>query len=75
MMLDSGVSNVWLDGPNGRMFGACINCVWPVEDKYDAFEVDPTEWLNTAAELAEVVGFCLVLNAVLCSFEGKNLSQ
>ncbi len=53
-MLNSHMSNVYRHDATGRIVGACLSTVWPVDKDYDAFEVDPTHWLNTAAEIAEV---------------------
>ncbi len=55
LMLNSGVTHVFRDVSNGNMAGLCLNCVWPVADDYDAFDVNPTDWLNAAAELAKVL--------------------
>ncbi len=53
MMLDSEMC-AQVNDESGKMVGTSFNCYWPVDDDYDAFEVHPRDWLNTAAEIAEV---------------------
>ncbi len=54
MMLDSEMCVQVKDEKTGKLVGCSFNNYWPVENDYNAFEVDPKDWLNTAAEIAEV---------------------
>ncbi len=54
MMVDSELCIQVNDAETGRLVGCSFNCLWPVDENYDAFEVHPKEWFNTAAEIAEV---------------------
>ncbi len=57
LLLNSELSIKVCETSSGKLIGSTLSCVWPVDYDYDAFEVDPKDWFNTAAEVAEVRGY------------------
>ena len=52
LMLDSPANLVSIDLASNEIIAALINTVWQIDNDFDAFKVDGTEYLNVAAEIA-----------------------
>ena len=55
LMLDSPTCLVSVDLETNKLVAAIINTVWPVDNDFDAFNVNGADYLNTAAEIAHEV--------------------
>ena len=52
LMLDSP-ANVIITNLKEELIGAVVNTIWLVDPEYEAFPVDPLEWLNVSGEIAQ----------------------
>ena len=55
-MLASGVSQIIRQCSSGDLMSVVINCLWPVDTDYDAFDVDSHAWFEEAGALANREG-------------------
>ena len=53
MMLNSGVSLIMRDIQSKEIASVSLNTLWPVDPNHDFKQIDPLEWLNVAAEVAQ----------------------
>ena len=52
LMLDSP-ANVIITNLKEELIGAVVSTIWLVDPEYEAFPVDPLEWLNVSGEIAQ----------------------